>query len=172
MNWSLHSPALFLGSEKGFLKIEVNSGPPLGPILKKMCFATTGTRPCALLSFLLPPAIHKLYPCQLLSHHPGLLPEGSGGFFVSLPKHSIHKRLSPIPNKTYSALRGHERAAGQFILIYWKHYRIAQRPWSESSCAQSCSSLSAALQSRKMDEVARDKMRSSPPRTTLLTVGI
>lgn len=75
-------------------------------------------------------------------------------FSVSLPKYSIHKRLSPISNKTYSALRGHERAAGQFIMIYWKHYGIAQRPWSESSCAQSCSSLSAAVQSRKMDEVA------------------
>lgn len=93
-------------------------------------------------------------------------------FFISLPKYSIHKRLSPISNKTYSARRGHERAAGQFILIYWKHYGIAQRPWSESSCAQSCSSLSAAVQSRKIDEVALDKMRSSPPRTTIFTVGI
>lgn len=128
--------------------------------------------PPSLSTHVAPPAIYKLYPCQLLSYHPGLLPEGSGGFFVSLPKYSIHKRLSPISNKTYRALRGHERAAGQFILIYWKHYGIAQRPWSESSCAQSCSSLSAAVQSRKIDEAARDKMRSSPLRTTVSTVGI
>lgn len=68
-------------------------------------------------------------------------------------------------------MRGHERAAGQFILIYWKHYGIAQRPRSESSCAQSRSTASAAVQSSKIDEVARDKVRFSPPEDNCFCSG-